>query len=325
MRRVSTPTYNYTFNEKTGHFARWGKTFKDDPQYSPIGLEILDIEVSTICHHGCPFCYKSNLTKGRNMSIDTFKGVINNLPTLTQIAFGIGDIDGNPDLFKMFEYSRRKGIVPNVTINGARLTQEHADNLAKYCGAVAVSHYDDSECYNAVKTLTDEGMEQVNIHQLLSEESYQSALNVIKAYTEDTRLKKLNAIVFLSLKQRGRGENSTRITDKHFIEIIDLCFLNDVPFGFDSCTACKFLNVIKLHPNYEKIAMSVEPCESGLFSGYVNVDGVFSPCSFSEGEVTGYDLAKPLDFLQEVWYNKDMKKWRKTLLDNNRNCPIYNI
>ena len=46
--------YNYIFNLDNGFFARWGKTKEDDPQFSPIGPELLDIEVSTICHRACP-------------------------------------------------------------------------------------------------------------------------------------------------------------------------------------------------------------------------------------------------------------------------------
>ena len=84
--------YNYNFDKETGFFARWGKTLEDDPEFCPYGPEILDIEVSTVCHQGCSFCYKSNTSKGLNMSLETFKKIFNLMPrTLTQIAFGIGD------------------------------------------------------------------------------------------------------------------------------------------------------------------------------------------------------------------------------------------
>lgn len=48
--------YNFIFDKKIGHFSRWGTDYKDDPNYSPVGGEILDIEATTICHGGCPFC-----------------------------------------------------------------------------------------------------------------------------------------------------------------------------------------------------------------------------------------------------------------------------
>jgi hypothetical protein len=94
IKAVVSDDYNYVFNKKNGFFARWGKNRDDNPEYSPFGCEILDIEVSTVCHKGCPFCYKSNLAKGENMTFETFKVILDRMPkNLTQIAFGIGDVE----------------------------------------------------------------------------------------------------------------------------------------------------------------------------------------------------------------------------------------
>ena len=99
--------YKYIFNKTNGDFMRWGETYKDDPEYSPIGGEILDIEVTTICNgiNGklCSFCYKSNTPSGKNMSFDTFKDILNVMGVqLTQVAFGAdSQATSNPDLFKM--------------------------------------------------------------------------------------------------------------------------------------------------------------------------------------------------------------------------------
>lgn len=46
---VAGKNYNYVFNLENGSFARWGKKMEENTQYSPIGPELLDIEVSTIC------------------------------------------------------------------------------------------------------------------------------------------------------------------------------------------------------------------------------------------------------------------------------------
>jgi MoaA/NifB/PqqE/SkfB family radical SAM enzyme len=98
---------------------RWGKTKEDDPNYSEFGPEIVDIEISEVCTHGCTFCYKSNIKVGRNMSLDTYKEVLKKLPkTVTQIAFGIGDIDGNPDLFPILAAHKSRHR-PNITFMDA--------------------------------------------------------------------------------------------------------------------------------------------------------------------------------------------------------------
>ena len=156
---LSSPAYNYAFNKETGFFLRWGKTKEDDPDYSPYGPEIADIEISTICSGVkgvgvCKFCYKSNTPKGTYMSFDTFEKLFAKLPkTVTQIAFGIGDINANPDMWRIFQYSRDNGVIPNVTVNGEGITDEIADKLVSLCGAVAVSVYDKNKSYDAIQRI----------------------------------------------------------------------------------------------------------------------------------------------------------------------------
>lgn len=54
---VVGPDYNFIFIKESGFFQRWGRTVNDDPLYSPIGPEILDIEISVNgCPNACPFC-----------------------------------------------------------------------------------------------------------------------------------------------------------------------------------------------------------------------------------------------------------------------------
>ena len=77
IKYLKSSDYNYAFNKKTGIFIRYGKTVDDDPDWSEFGPEIADIEISTICHQGCEFCYKSNTPFGENMDLETFKKVLN--------------------------------------------------------------------------------------------------------------------------------------------------------------------------------------------------------------------------------------------------------
>lgn len=457
MKTVKSPNYNYVFDDKTGFFARWGMKFEDDPQYSPISTEILDIQVSTICHTGCSFClapytsivtqsgkkridaisvgdhvlsmrgnevvedrvahvskrftdeeileivlegdtiiratknhefysggeweraenlsskdeilasqgtikiksikpvvyygnvynietspdhnyligdvgilshncYQSNTVRGKNMSLDTFKSIIDKMDrNLLQIAIATGDLCANPDIWSMMEYARSKGIVPNITISGHLLHDSAVANLVRLAGAVAVSHYTDDVCFNAVKRLTDAGMKQVNIHQLVADETKESCISVMKSYLTDERLKELNAIVFLSLKQKGRGAHFNRILDEDYSKIINFGLDNKIPIGADSCGAKKFLKAIEHRPDFERIEKFIEPCEAGCFSSYVSVDGVFTPCSFLEGVVEGIDMNSVNDFQDDVWYSEKVVEWRELLLNNNRGCPVYEV
>ena len=124
--------YNYKFNMDTGYFERWGKTEDDDPQYSPYGPEILDIEIASGgCKGGCSFCYKGNTPNLpiEYMDFDAYKKLfkIINVPTLTQIAFGITDIDANPYFWDIVEFTANHDLIPNYTTNGIGITKDIAE------------------------------------------------------------------------------------------------------------------------------------------------------------------------------------------------------
>lgn len=320
---------------ENGFFARWGKTEEDDPEYSPFGNEILDIEISTICSKECPWCYKSNRRCGDNMSFETFKQMFDKFPKhLTQIAFGIGDIDGNPDLWKIMDYARMNGVIPNITINGYRMTPQLYDKLVGICGAVAVSNYDKDICYNAVKELTDRGLKQVNIHQLLSEETYDQCRQLLVDSKLDERLGKLNASVFLFLKPKGKRNTFHKISKSKFNYLVNLALGNGLRFGFDSCSAPMFLRAVEDNPNFEQYKIMAESCESfGLFSGYINTYAKYFPCSFAEGVgewQEGIDVLNCNDFVKDVWNHPLLDKYRKRSLaeiDCNgcRKCLIYDL
>lgn len=342
---LKSPDYNFIFNKHNGFFARWGETKEADPDFSPYGPELVDIEISTICSGVkgigvCKFCYKSNTPNGTYMSLETFKKVFHNLPkTVTQIAFGIGDILANPDMWAIFDYSRENGVVPNVTVNGEGITDEIADTLVAKCGAVAVSVYDREKSFDTIKKLTDRGLKQVNIHYMICEETYEGALRLLQDRQTDPRLAKLNAIVLLSLKPKGRatvGQRYTRLSDEKFKHLVDYALAHGIGVGFDSCGAGKFMKAVEGNPQEEMYKQMAEPCESTKFSMYINTDGQYFPCSFIEGEVVenggdwreGLDVVNCKDFLKDVWHNEKTQQFRTTCVactKANGNCPHYKV
>ena len=348
QRILMSDGYNFIFNKKTGFFARWGKTKEEDPDYSPFGPELCDIEVTTKCtgvtgkdgiSRVCKFCYKSNTPDGINMSFEDFKTIFDKLPrTVGQIAFGADShATSNPDLFKMMDYCRNNGknyVVPNITV--AEITEETADKLAKVCGAVAVSRYENKDiCYNTVKLLTDRGMTQINIHHLVANENYDQLTETLNDRLTDSRLSKLNAIVLLSLKQKGRGKSFTSLPIEKFKKIVDFALDNNISIGFDSCSASKFLQSVKGRENYKNYETCCEPCESTLFSNYINAECISFPCSFTEGTtgwIDGLDVKNCNDFLKDIWYHPRTVAFRNKLLltaknncNNCRECPIFKV
>lgn len=339
IKLCSSEEYNYFFDKRNGMFSRWGKTEDDDPLYSPIGPEILDCEITTKCSgvNGipCSICYKSNDACGKNMSFDTFKRVIdkvNKYNQLTQVALGLDSTgEENNDVWKMCKFLREeRGIIPNGTV--ANISNETADRIAMWFGACSVSYHGDKDvCCNSVKKLVDSGMNQVNIHFVLSKESMYEAITVMSEMCSDYRLRGLNAIVFLSLKKIGRAKDNGMeiLAQDEFDKVIDYAQQHHIRYGMDSCSACKYLKYIDTHKDMVKYADFVEPCESfSVFSAYVSVDAKYYPCSFAECETgweNGFDVLGEEDFVKDIWNSEKMIKAREKSLECNRNCLLFEV
>lgn len=364
--------YNYFFDKNTGFFCRWGNAsqnlkgkmdtrflgmftiwsyfFDDDmdqffadiqteADMSKSVPEILDMEISEICDGvpgigPCSFCYKSNVgNRGDNMTLSTFKKIFDKLPkSITQIAFGIGNLSSHPEMWDIFDYARQMGLIPNITING-NATKEDINKLSKIMGAVAVSCYDRNLTYDTIQSLTDKGMRQINIHQMISEETYEDTYQILKDRLTDERLSKMNAVVLLSLKPKGRSKGRyTQLSQEKFNQLIEFSIQNNLSIGFDSCSAAKVNNFISLDPeNRSYMETFIEPCEASHYSTYVNVRGEYYPCSFAEGEnewKQGIQLENVQDFMSEVWNNPKVRGFGDKVQNCrqcNIGCPIYEI
>lgn len=350
--RAKDGSFNLSFNYNTGLTVKFGHTLEENPTHCPWSPEIADIEVTTKCpgirradgsRVSCPWCYKSNTAVGDNMPFEKFKHIfdlLNAKKTLTQIAFGAdASLESNPDIWKMFEYCRENKVVPNVTV--ADITSETAEKIVKLCGAVAVSWYpfiNSERCYDTVKLLLDESKKQeknmqVNIHALLSYETLPLFEELIEHYESDPRLSGMNAILILSLKKKGRGEKFEIANKDDFENLMDMFFEKKIRFGMDSCSATKFLKYLKKHPELSNLESMVEPCESSLFSCYVNSQGIYYPCSFMEGEGNwkdSIDLMKVRDFESEVWNHEKVLAFRNAAIKKIKcngcnSCPYFEV
>ncbi len=278
-------------------------------------------------------CYKSNgHYPTYNMNLDEFKNILSKMPKtpLNQLAFGILNYRSNPDFIAMAKHARENGVIPNFTMHGLdNITDDEAKEISELFGACAVSVYNKNASYNTVKKLTDAGMDQVNIHYMISEETYDKAFEIMDDMKHDDRLMGMNAIVFLSLKKKGSGENFHQLSTEKYNKLVKYALDREVPFGFDSCSAHRFLGAVKDHKNYKNFEMMAEPCESSCFSSYVNCKGEYFFCSFAEGHEDylneGLSVLETNDFANDIWNGDGSKKFRKVLLGMNRNCPLYNI
>jgi hypothetical protein len=215
------------------------------------------------------------------------------------------------------------------------MASEYFDNLAKYCGAVAISVYDKELTYNAISELTNRGMDQINIHFMISENTIDTAYEVINDMQNDPRLSKMNAIIFLSLKQKGNAKTGfSQLSQEKFNELCKYSISKKIRFGFDSCSSRKFFTYLESDESLttefkDQMDQCIEPCESSVYSSYVNVDGNYFPCSFCEGVndewKNGLSVLNCNDFLTDIWNNEKTKNFKNNLLSCGRDCPIYKI
>lgn len=325
IKTFASKHYNMTYNKVSGEFKRWGATPEDDPVWCEFGPEILDIEVSAggDCMGNCPFCYKANGGNQRthNMSLGEFEQILGcfRKDVLTQIAFGIMNISTNPDFFAMMKRAKELGIVPNYTTHGLDMTEEYAKKSAELCGVVCVSVIDREKTFDAVAMLRDAGQRQVNVHYMLSEETYPGAFSLMHEIANDPRTSDLHALTFLQYKAKGRGVGKyTTIQDvEKYRKLLARASELGLSIGFDSCSAPMYLKTLENTPGGKGMAKYVEPCESGLFSAYVNYKSELFPCSFMEGQPGwryGIDISNYM--FTAIWDNVRLSAWRKRLLES---------
>lgn len=335
LKLVKSKDYNYNFNKENGFFVRWGNRLTEDAEMSKFGPEILDLEISQgKCMGKCPECYKCNgaVENVHNMTLEEFKTIFHKVSKnglLTQIAFGICDIGTNPDFFEMMRYAKENGVIPNYTCHGLDMTPEYAKLTAELCGAVAVSVYNKEKSYNAVKMLIDAGVEQVNFHCIAHDKSFDKIKSIIDDINTYDRLKGLKALVLLRYKPKGNGVGKfNQLTIEQYKEILEYAQEKRVGLGFDSCSAPLYLEAIKDDKDFNTKSLYAEPCESAIFSSYINCKGEFYACSFCEGEgmwKEGLNVLECNDFVEDIWNNNKTEKFRKALLGNCRNCPMFNL
>lgn len=332
---VRSKDYNYNFNKIDGKFMRWGKKLEVDPSVSIFGPEILDLEISQgKCMGQCPECYKCNgaVEQVHNMTFNDFKNIFHKVSEtglLTQIAFGICDIGTNPEFFNMMRYAKENGVIPNYTCHGLDMNEEYAKLTSEICGAVAISVYNKEKSYNAVKMLTDAGMKQVNFHCIAHDKSFNKIKSIIDDIQTDDRLKGLNALVLLRYKPKGNGIGKfNQLSIEQYKDILLYAEEKGVRLGFDSCSAPLYLDAIKDDVDYNIKSMYAEPCESSLFSSYINCKGEFYACSFCEGEgmwKSGLSVLQCNNFVEDIWNNEKTIKFRNMLLNKCRECPMFNL
>ena len=307
------------FNPKTGLYARsgvmdGGKDTGVDPFMRGFPA-LIDVGVMGWCVHGatgfCMMggvqCYQSGLNvKTENMSLENFKRIVDECKGKTyQFALGgRGDVDQHKNFEDILAYCQQNGIVPNFTSSGFGFTDRIVQTCKRYCGAIAISWYRQAHTSRAIDMLIRAGV-KTNIHYVLGNNSIEEAIQRLK---ENSFPKGINAVIFLLHKPVGLGseKNVLKMDNpllSEFFSLIDEQTF-DFKVGFDSCSVPAILNLTN---NIDRD--SIDTCEGGRYSAYIDAEINMMPCSF-DNEDKRWSVSLNEFSIEEAWNSKQFNDFR---------------
>jgi MoaA/NifB/PqqE/SkfB family radical SAM enzyme len=322
VKLVETDEYAIVFNPKTGEEVLTGINGHSDP----FALEypsMLDIGIMGHCKNKCEFCYQGDGNEP-NMSLEGFKQIIDQSKDyVNQVALGgRGDPNHHEHFGEIIAYCRENNIVPNYTTSGIGLTEKQIALSKEHCGAVAVSMYNRTHTWLALRGFMYVGV-KTNIHFVVTKDSMELACRLIQGedmYKNQFKLSSINAIVFLLFKPAGRGANLDWSPTEEQIKVFsELIKKPDCKFkvGMDSCLVNKVAQARDLTAMEEMFA---DTCEGARMSCYITPDERLVPCSFGDHDRYGTDISK--GNLQEVWKTAlPFNNFRYILAKEKACCP----
>lgn len=321
---LKSSVYRSVFDFKTGYFLS-----KSKYDYAPLGPETMEVEVCKgNCPHKCKFCYRNNDEKeSKNMTIEEFKTLVSKFPeTVTQISLGITGIQSNPDIIKIIDYCNIKHIKPNITLTGIDLTEDFAKIVAPKLGGIGISVYKSKEklAYNTFRRLKRNGAKQVGYQIIVAKETLDHTYKVINDMLKDKSIK-ADHLVLITPKP-VEGSKFTLLDKDQYRELLKYCLKNKIDVGLDQCSKPRLKEVVS-----DKIINNIDSCECSFYTGFVDVNGNYWHCGFSEISENKIheelNIFKCEDFVKDIWNSKSLMTLRDNIRsktkDGCRLCPLF--
>lgn len=202
------------FNRRTGAKIRFSFDGNEIDIKKASSPELVDMKITDYCPYDCEFCYQDSTLKGKHASLDFIKDTAQKLADaeVLECALGGGETTLHPDFIEILKIFHSKGIVANFTTKNMNLLKSvHAEEIAKYTGAIAFSvesANDIEKVQNAYIDLKNKIEEQrgygtkplINIQYVMGSTPIDSFLEIIKASAKAD----FN-VTLLGYKENGRG------------------------------------------------------------------------------------------------------------------------
>lgn len=321
------------FDSKKGTYIRTGilnKNGKDtgiDPFMASFP-HLIDVGIMGHCIHGKTGlcikagveCYQSGLKiEENNMTIENFEKIAKQCNgRCNQLALGgRGDPDQHEQFEEILKICNQNNLVPNFTTSGYGMTEKIAKICKKYCGAVAVSWYRNEYTLKAINLLLNEKV-KTNIHYVVGNNTIDE---IIERLEKNDFPQGINAVILLLHKPVGLGSKKNMLDSKDervkkLFELVD----QKHPFkvGMDSCNVPGAINFCK-----NIIYESLDTCEAGRFSCYIDSKMVMVPCSFDQQKKYGVSLKDKT--IEEVWNCSEFENFRKHFKESCKKCPNHSL
>ena len=294
--------------------------------------------ITNRCSVGCPHCYMG-AGKQDEGELDTasLKRALDILAEMKvfHIALGGGEALERCDLFEIAEYARTKGLVPNLTVSGAKITADVAKKM-KVFGQVNVSLDGVGDNYGVFRNKNMFDMADSALGFLI-EAGVPTGINCvigrnnfdgIAELFEYAAGKKLNEIEFLRLKPSGRGMEkyaNDRTTYEQNISLTPMLAKLSAQYGITAKIDCSFIPMLCYHnPPVEMLeAMATYGCEAGNVLLGIRSNGAVSGCSFLKSSgLSVFDLHSGLN--QEGHFEK-ITSWVQKSPQPCRSCSYLDI
>ena len=294
--------------------------------------------ITNKCSVGCPHCYMG-AGKQDEGELDTvsLKRALDILAEMKvfHIALGGGEAMERSDLFEIAEYARTKGLVPNLTVSGAKITADVAKKM-KVFGQVNVSLDGVGDNYGVFRNKNMFDMADIALGFLI-EAGVPTGINCvigcnnfdgIAELFEYAAGKKLNEIEFLRLKPSGRGMEkyaNERTTYEQNISLTPMLAELSAQYGITAKIDCSFIPMLCCHnPPVEMLeAMATYGCEAGNVLLGIRSNGAVSGCSFLKSSgLSVFDLHSGLN--QEGHFEK-ITSWVQKSPQPCRSCRYLDI
>ena len=323
----SNENYCYFFDYETGRNLTIEKT---NFFLRKKGPNLLDVSITNRCNRNCDFCYRQSHINGEDISVDDYKLIIKQAKDcgVQQIAIGGGEPTIHPEFVEILRITKENGIIPNYSTNGDNLNDTILDYTQKYCGAIAISIYDNISNYESiVLKLTEHYNIKVNLHFILRKDKIEAYTSLLK--NPPDWFNKLNSIIFLNYKPaNGNQEICLKNVNCDMLQL----FFNSVKnfnccgIGFDTCSVsfiCKYLNIDTSIFDF---------CEAGRKSAFINEKLDVSPCSFYTNKSDNLNN----ESLKKIWTSSKIfhlhrihlskiNRFCNNFVSCHNGCPIYEI